>query len=638
MTEHLTEDELCFDIETNAVDFNDLPGTLKVITCLVIGDLNTGKTYRFNDKAGGQRISNGLDALRRAKLIVGQNIKGFDIPAIQVLYPDWKPLGKVRDTKIMSKTIFPHLKDLDFTITLKKNPKFPKHLIGTHRLESWGYRMGAYKDDFSSRMKALGLDPWGTLPPEYEKEREDYCEQDVVVNMKLYKLLTARGFSDDSIDLEHDVWDILERMHRRGVSFNEKKAHELHTTLVARKLEITRQLHEYFRPFYVKDGQQMVPKRDNAKTGYVAGAPLNKVKLVEFNPGSRQHIASRLIKLYGWKPKAFGNDGHPTVDETILSGLTFPPVELLKEYLLVDKRLGQLAEGRQAWLRKVVNGLIHGRVDHMGCVTSRMAHSDPNLGQVPASGAPYGHECRELFGPRAGYLQVGCDADALELRCLAGEMAPWDGGEYIKTVLEGRKEDGTDMHSRNQRAIELRKRDTAKTWFYAFIYGAGDLKLGLIIAEEMEKPPTKKTDLIRLGKTSRVNFEKNLPALGQLVKRVKAAARKNKRIRGIDGRFHPARSEHSALNTRLQGAGAIFMKRALVIADHDLQSSGLRPGIEYEWILNVHDEFQAEVLPQHAEFVGITCRAAIKKAGEYYNFGCPLDGEYKIGANWAETH
>lgn len=627
-----------YDIETNAVDFNDLPNTLKVIHCLAMVDLDTDEAFLFNDSKPGMMIAEGLEKLRKAELVVGQNIKGFDIPAIQVLYPDWRHEGKVRDTKIMSKTIYPHLRDLDFSYTRRKIPTFPLHLIGAHSLEAWGARMKEPKDDFSKRMRALGLDPWGELPEEYARERERYCVQDVRVNVKLYKLLTSRGFTDDAIDLEHDVWDILTRIRKRGVVFDTAAAIKLQSTLVSRKQTLVHELQSLIGPFYVRDGKTLVPKRDNKTRGYTAGAPLCKVKLVEFNPGSRQHIGNRLINLYGWKPKEFGKDGVPTCDEPILAALPYPPVELLLEYLMVDKRLGQLAEGNEAWLRHEKNGLIHGFIDHMGTVTSRMSHSKPNLGQVPASSAPYGHECRSLFKPRLGYVLVGCDADALELRCLAGEMAPWDGGAYIQTVLNGRKEDGTDMHTRNMQAIGLKKRDTAKTWFYAYIYGAGDYKLGCIIASEMDSPPTAQTTLSRMGKTSRENFQKNLPALGKLVEKVKSEAKSKGKIRGLDGRYHPARAEHSALNTRLQGAGAIFMKRALVIADRWMQDEGFIPGVEYEFVLNVHDEFQTEVLPEYAELVGCIQRAAIREAGRYYKFGCPLDGEYKIGASWAETH
>lgn len=650
-----------FDIETNAVDFNDLKSTLKTIHCLVMMDVDTEEVFRFNDKTSPKRIVWGLKRLAEADELIGQNIVGFDIPAIQVLYPWFKPKGKVTDTRVLSKLIYPDLRERDFAYAAK-HPEFPKQLIGQHSLEAWGHRLGDYKDDFSKRMEALGLDPWGTLPPEYEKEREDYCEQDVRVNVKQYRKFVGKGFSESSIELEHAVRAILNRQEAFGFMFDEEAAAKLYATLAARREELTRKLKEMFPPFFLSAGKHGGFKKDmrrferhpcgavrrKVKVGefvqgfYVEttkGAPYQPIKLVEFNPSSRDHIANRLQRVYGWKPGKFGEDGKPTVDEAVLDGLNYPPVEMLKEYLLVEKRIGQIAEGKQAWLKLVRNGRIHGRVDTMGAVTSRMSHDKPNVAQTPAVSSPYGKECRALFIVPHGTKLVGCDADALELRLLAGYMAKWDNGDYIRVVLNGRKEDGTDIHSRNRDAIGLKSRDAAKTWFYAFIYGAGDYKLGTIILSDMDgnKPKTKKA-IVTLGKKSRANFMKNLPALGKLSSKVRDAAVKRKRIRGLDGRYHPVRSDHAALNTLLQGAGAIIMKRALVIADEEAQSNGWVPGVDYEWVANIHDELQAQVREDVAEEFGKMVRGAIIKAGEYYGFACPMDGEFKIGNNWAETH
>lgn len=648
-----------FDIETNAVDFNDLHGSLKTIHCIVIGDTDTGVTVRYNDRElGAMTVENAVQYLQQCsddgEYLVGHNIQGFDIPAIQVMYPEFSP-KLIHDTTIMSKLMYPNLRDLDFNF-IKKNPKFPKHMIGWHSLASWGYRLGEYKDDFSSRMKELGLDPWGDLPEQYEKEREDYCEQDVIVNMKLYEKLMSKGFSEDSIQLEQDIRRIVTRQEKYGFAFDVKAARVLQGDLVERKLELEREMKELFPSFYVRDGRKATFKKDMKRwrehprgaqkrkgvSGFyenVTGeGEYQKVKLSVFNPGSRDHIANRLQKMYGWKPKAFGADGKPTVDERVLSRLNYPPVKHLLEYLMVNKRLGQLAEGKEAWLKQERNGRIHGRVDTMGAVTSRMTHSKPNVAQTPANGAPFGKRCRALFTVAEGNRLVGADADALELRLLAGYMARWDGGEYIKVVLDGKKEDGTDIHSRNRDAVELKKRDTAKTWFYAFIYGAGDYKLGEIIASEMDVKPKGRKALTALGKRSRDNFQRNLPALGKLVSAIKAAAKKRGRVKGLDGRLHPVRAEHAALNTLLQGAGAIVMKRMLVLADNALQSQGYKPGADYEFVANVHDELQVETHRDFADDVARTMERSLKEAGEYYDFKCPITGTADIGSNWSETH
>jgi DNA polymerase I-like protein with 3'-5' exonuclease and polymerase domains len=257
---------------------------------------------------------------------------------------------------------------------------------------------------------------------------------------------------------------------------------------------------------------------------------------------------------------------------------------------------------------------------------------------------------------------VGADAAALELRDLAGYMALYDGGSYVNTVVNGKKEDGTEMHTVNRKALEIDSRDDAKTWFYAFIYGAGDEKLGSIVLKTPEdrrkhwqenpsahllyqqranqgRPITRKqAALIDRGAKDRAKFLKNLPALGKLTERVQQKAKKTGYLLGLDGRRLHVRGQHSALNTLLQSAGAVQMKLALIILDDNLQAQGLRPGIDYEFIANVHDEWQLEVTPSYAADVGHAAVKAIRQAGEEFGFGCPLDGEYKIGKDWSETH
>ena len=200
-------------------------------------------------------------------------------------------------------------------------------------------------------------------------------------------------------------------------------------------------------------------------------------------------------------------------------------------------------------------------------------------------------------------------------------MAKHDGGEYAKVILEG------DIHSVNQSAAGLPTRDNAKTFIYAFLYGAGDAKLGSIVGKGRQA-----------GAKLRSKFLAGLPALEKLVRGVKKRAAEKGYLIGLDGRKLHIRSDHAALNTLLQSAGALVMKKALVILDADLQAAGLVPGVHYEFLANVHDEWQIEVDEDKAEFVGKTAQAAIRKAGDYFGFRCPLDGEFKIGRNWAETH
>ena len=227
---------------------------------------------------------------------------------------------------------------------------------------------------------------------------------------------------------------------------------------------------------------------------------------------------------------------------------------------------------------------------------------------------------------------MGIDASALELRCLAGYMALWDGGAYINVVVNGKKEDGSEIHSVNRRALQIESRDDAKTWFYAFIYGGGDEKLGFILLGMKGKKAAKR------GKESRAKFLQNLPALGKFVSMVQLKVKKYGYLKGLDGRILHIRSMHSALNTLLQSAGAIIMKLALVLLDKHLQSLGYIPGTNYEFVANVHDEWQIECDEEIAESIGKCAVAAMEEAGRLLKFRCPITGEYNIGHSWAETH
>ncbi|MDW9519116.1 DNA polymerase [Sinorhizobium meliloti] len=646
---------------------------MTTIHSLVVKDVNTGEVGSFADQPGYPPIRAGLDWLMEADFIAGHNIVDFDIPAIQKLHPWFQPKAVVRDTIVMSRLMWADMKDADFRQEKRKGKGrwIDQKLFGRHSLESWGQRLGVWKGDYGKEREAegkkLGLKGqdltrfvWGT----WSKSMQDYCVQDVEVTEQVWQKVNSKGFSEESIQLEHCVRRIISRQERYGFAFDERAAVELLGILSQAKADAERELLQTFKPWYrnlgrkeptvdrrvaqkhlkptgieryKKDGRPKLDKDGNTipvypKAEFTTDAPYTEIKLVPFNPGSRLDIADRLKRLFGWKPLEFTSDGHPKVDEEILSSLPYPEAQLLTKYLMIQKRLGQLADGKEAWLKHVKNGRIHGQVNTNGAVTGRMTHSKPNMAQVPSGGAPYGHECRTLFVASPGKKLVGCDADALELRDLAGYMARYDGGAYIATVLEGKKELGTDMHTMNAKALGC-DRDTAKTWFYAFIYGSGDFNLGCILGVKGTKQ-----QITNAGKTSRAKFLKALPALNKLVSAVKAKCKTQGWIKGLDGRVLNVRSEHSALNTLLQSAGAIQMKRALVILDNQLQEMGLIPGVHYEFVGNIHDEWQIEVDEDKATLVGKTAANAIRLAGEYYQFRCPLAGNYDVGNNWNETH
>jgi len=608
-----------FDIETNG-----LLDTLDTIHCISLQWVHEdgtpkGDIFSCNNAGGSDySIQDALAELTRADVVVGHNIAAFDIPALTRVYPGFKVKG-FRDTLLMSTLAYPDTSGIDFALRKGKGriPLLPGRLMGRHTLEAWGHRLGCWKGDYVAQCKAGGIDPWAA----WNQDMEAYCKRDVQVTQRLYQRLLGQPLSAESITLEHAVAPILARQHRQGFLFDLDKALELERRLIRRRSELQGALEAAIEPWQeVK--RTFTPKRDDKRRGYQKGVEVTTYREVTFNPASRDHIANRLNVLYGWQPQELTDKGKPKVDEEVLSGLDYPLIPPLLEYITVNKRLGQLSEGREAWLNAIAgDGRIHGHVHQNATVTGRMSHSKPNLAQVPRVGNPYGAECRELFCVPQGRALVGVDASGLELRCLAHYTARYDGGAYAGVILEG------DIHSLTRQAAGLPTRDVAKTFIYAFLYGAGNARLGAIVG----KGP-------HVGGKLRKQFLAELPALDKLIKDVQAAAQKRGWLRGLDGRRLHIRSQHAALNTLLQSAGALVMKQALVIADQRLQAEFGTPGVDYEFVANIHDEFQIEVSAANAAFVGEICTQAIRQAGAHFKFRCPLDGAFKVGTTWADTH
>lgn len=655
---------LIFDLETNG-----FLEQMDRIHCLVIRDAETGEVWSLH----GSSIDTGIAMLMSADVVVGHNIIAFDLPAINKIYP-WfslKPGAIIHDTMILGRLFWPDIKFNDDSRRERdRHFALPPKLRGSYKLEAFGYRLGILKSEYDG-----GWEQWS-------QTMQHYCEQDVEVTRVLYEKALVRWgnlpdwmaarsvaipgnytpYSDECILLEHRVQEIVSRQVRYGFAFNEGAANELYMALSARREELRRELSTTFPPFYRAKGKAKTPKADNNRYGYWKNAPFQPVQLVDFNPANNHHIIDRLKKVRGWEPAEFTETGQPKVDDSIISRLPYPEAPLISEYLMVQKRISALAEGDEAWLTRVTNGRIHGGVVTLGAVTRRMTHLNPNIAGVPSTKVPYGKACRALFMASTCMILVGCDADALELRLLAGYMAPYDDGAYIETVLRGRKDEGTDMHSVNARALGLDPkqeypvdgmmisgRDIAKTWFYAFIYGGGSEKLGWILGKRGDPSNPdhfalnrygEKEDKVasRAGARSKKDFMTNLPALGQLVEAVKLKSKQVGFLRALDGGKLVCRKPHAALNTLLQSAGAIVMKKALVLLDDTLRSQGLTPGEDYEFVANVHDELQMDVKPQHVDMVKQFAEDAIRLAGEAYKFRCPLKGNAAAGPNWAETH
>jgi len=608
---------LLFDVETD-----NLIEKATTVHCIVAYSPETDQKWVFNSQRGD--IEEGLRLLESADLIVGHNAVGFDVPVLKKLYPNFSPKA-VEDTLIYTRFIFADLKERDFH-RINKDSTFPKNLIGSHSLKAWGYRLGIHKGDFKDNNS---FDHWS-------QEMEDYCIQDVMVTRRLWQMIRDQNPDRRAVELEHSFAVLIQGQERYGFGFDVAKANELYATLAKKRIDIEQELQRVFEPrieimkkrhylffdkvfaskgeaaayakAWAKD-QQMTQK--DALALIRDGEPFKKE--TPFNCGSREEIAARFKEKYGWEPKEFTPDGKPKMDESILSELDYPETKPLLDYLTIQKRIGQLAEGKEAWIKLERNGRIHGRVNANGAVTGRCTHSKPNIAQVPAVRATYGKECRSLFYVPTGYKMVGCDASGLELRCLAHYMAKWDDGAYAKELLEG------DIHTANQNAAGLPTRDDAKRFIYAFLYGAGDAKIGSVIGKGQDA-----------GKALKENFLKKTPALKYLKEAVEKASSRGYLI-GLDGRHLPVRSQHAALNTLLQSAGALVMKKAAALLFSHKTT-------EWEFVANVHDEWQIEAKEDIADYIGQLSVQCIRESGNYFKFRCPLDGEYRTGNNWAETH
>ena len=534
------------------------------IWCVVTRNIETNEVKVWTEANGLQKY------LDQSDLIIMHNGISFDAP---VLRKNWKvsmKLSRVYDTLVASRLLSPSLEN-------------------GHSLDAWGQRLGFPKGDFSDWDGGLS------------EEMITYCVQDTLVTQKLYEYLVTQfkqqEFDNRSIELEHKVQAIICKQEQNGFKLDQQGAIILISDLKSKLSDIETQL------------QSVFPTKTTERYSEKTGKKL-KDDVEVFNPGSRQQIASRLQEK-GWRPLRFTEKGQAIVDETTLKESTIPEAKLIGEYLLLQKRISQI----DSWLKVVSSdGRVHGRIITNGAVTGRMTHMSPNMAQVPNSGSEYGEECRALWTVEKGYKLVGIDASGLELRMLAHYMKD---DAYTNEVVSG------DIHTANQKAAGLETRNQAKTFIYAFLYGAGSAKIGTIVGGNSQT-----------GQRLINNFLKNTPKLRELREKVVRLFSEKGTLPSLDGRRLQVRSEHSALNTLLQGAGAIVMKQALVLLDKKLKSAK----IDYKFVANVHDEWQIEVEERMAEEAGKMGVEAIAEAGQVLSMRCPLTGEYKVGNNWKETH
>ena len=543
------------------IETDGLKEDVTKIHCIVAKCYNTGKVKSWTQ-------DNCLEFGEWSKKIdhfIMHNGISFDAPLLnKFTNADIKPT-QIRDTLLESQLFKPVRED-------------------GHSLRAWGKRLGKLKKD---------VEDFKTYTP----EMLDYCKQDAEITYTLAKYLEGEGsdFSLQSLKLEYKVRQLLDQQEENGFALNLQEAIKLNAQLSDELHELEQWSLQTFEPTIIE-----------LKT---------KTKEIPFNIASRQQIGQRLMDR-GWEPTVYTDKGHVVVNEAVLKTITEPDLIPLAEkfirYFLIQKRSVMIS----SWIKACKDdGRVHGKVMTLRTVTGRMAHHSPNMAQIPAVYSEYGKECRNLWtvSNTDTHKLVGTDASGLELRCLSHYLKD---DKYTKELLTG------DIHTKNMELAGIKDRDQAKTFIYAFLYGAGSEKIGSILGLKKKE-----------GSKLINRFLANLPSLRRLRSRVEKSAR-SRILRAIDGRILHIRSPHVALNTLLQGAGAIICKQWLIYMMARVQQKEL----DVKLVASIHDEYQFEVLNKDVEDFCTITKLAIKDTERTLKIRCPLDSEYKIGTTWAETH
>jgi DNA polymerase I-like protein with 3'-5' exonuclease and polymerase domains len=557
----------------------------------------------------------GFAILDEAEILLAHNGIGYDYPVLENMY-GWKPKVSAKwDSQVLAAFRFTDQQRWDFA--QRKTDKEMGKYVGHHTLAAWGYRLGQRKTDYQG-----GFEEWN-------EDMQEYCEDDVMVVTHLWRYVFNHKFSIPAAFCEMRLAEYLYYQRRNGYPFDVAKAQELALILEQNLVPIRLELQEMLGKLAVKkNGKEVAPKKTMRRMGaqYHEGSAYQKIKIEEMNYNSNQQVLAALERKYGWTSPEETEKGNPKLDESVIDSLPFPEREPLLKWMKIKKIQSFLEGGKTAWLKLVTpEGRIHHRVKQSGTITHRASHTSPNLGQVPSVDSPYGAECRALFTVPKGWWQVGIDVSGLENVMLAHYSFPYDKGEFASYVQAG------DTHTAGMlKGGFTEDRSTFKTWWYAWLYGAGDKKLGKILGGDE-----------KLGRRSRAKFTAGMKGLGKLVDVVTAKADRQGWITALDGRLVPCRSAHAALNTLLQSSGSVLVKHWIVALYHQLLELYGEPSWNGDWtpLVWVHDEVQIACRTKEiAENIGRIAVDLIAFVGEQLALHCPITGEAKIGKNWAECH
>lgn len=616
---------LAFDIETNGL----LMQATKV-HCGVVEDIDTGERHEFTE------IEELYQHLLTADRLIAHNGRMFDAPVLQRLLTgplSSSHLPPVLDTILISRLMWPD----------KGNTP-----AGGHSLEKWAKFLGHHKEH-------TDITDWEV----YEPRMLERCHSDVTATVALYKyLLPLLNDWGESVQLEHTVASIIVKQIQNGFPIDMERVEALERDLMYHRagamdklgeipdwIEIKElKTAEYWYDPIVRDLYDNAVKYKTKGEVRVKDRPFlvrgpNKTKriIIPFNPASSAHKIRLFKEKYGWKPKKMNKkSGNPVMDAKVMKTLPYPEAKTFTELT----KLKTLLDYTASWKKYEHNGRIHGDVITMGTVSSRMAHSKPNM-NVPKVGKPWGQECRDCFVASEGRILVGCDAAGLQERGLAHYMHQWDGGAYARIMETGNEKDGTDSHSVWCKALGYpdpqalvdfggtvnKARDQAKNHKYATMFGGQTAMQASILGISYREMESKQGAMY-----------KRLPGLEQVTKWVQGESKRKGYVLGLDGRKIPLPSEHSALANLLQGFEAVLMKKALCFYYEEACKAYGEHGKDWGYVVNVHDEYEAECIPEIGEGLGEIAAKSIRRSGEYFNLNVRLDANYKLGKSWAEVH
>ena len=646
------------DIETNAIEHPD--------KCWLVGGkmADTGEVFKFeniHEDAVARKAATewhlSLDKM------VGHNFIQYDLPLLNKwLDQPLDPL-KVLDTIILSRTV-------DYDILTPVGGK------GPHSLKSWGIRLGVHKGDFDDFSK-------------FSQEMVDYWYGDLDTTEALFDHFKSVVYDPDwsrSLRTEHDVQIELVRTKFHGFQFNAELATSLLEGVTSEMQVLELQFQEDFPPklepvktikYREKNDGTIFANVSLAKSSYPlthrVGDELVCHDYVYFSPGSSR---DRMDVLWaaGWKPfdktkthqkfarlrigdpygkkiakmdQAFYNTkkkdlakyGFTCSEDNLLTLPEKAPegARGLAQWLTLEGRRSSLVE----WINQVCNdGRIHGTITNIGAWTGRCAHSAPNTANIASvfKGTPtnaveeiknkYDLHLRECWDTPEGSYLVGCDADGIQLRVLADYLwRHFDAKMYADAIMEGKKEDETDIHNMNKNALNVPHgtRDMAKTFIYAWLLGAGVAKTASILGVNMAE-----------ATAARDRFEKSIDGLYKLKRQLVPYIAERGHLTGYDGRKVKVPNEHKTLAGILQSGESVLMKHTLI----NFHAKARAELINFKMVGFIHDEYQIEVTgsKQEAEHMGNLVATTMSQTGEDLGFRIPTPGSYSVGKNWLDTH